>query len=139
MAGGLRRITGGIRSLLGLIAQHREAIEYDLIGLGLRLDDLGSRRLSWRDLLVIVRRSPRDSALYREQFPDDAEWGLPEQLLAAIFDVLQAGNWQRGGGQGRRPEQLPRPGVTPTRKQRGSGPLTFDEMRKWLGWDDNTN
>lgn len=89
-------------------------------------------------MLVIIRRSPRGSALYRERFPDDAEWGLQEQLLAAVFDVLQAGNWQRGGGKGRRPEQLPRPGVTPAVKQRGKDPLPLDEMRKWLGWDEAT-
>jgi hypothetical protein len=129
---------GGIRSLLGLIRQHREAIEYDLIGLGLRLDDRGTRGLSWRDLLVIIRRSPRTSALSRAQFPEDSEWGLPEQLLAAIFDALQAGNWQRGNGQGRKPEQLPRPGVTPERKRRGGEPIPLDEMRKWLGWDEAT-
>lgn len=135
MDGGLRAFLGGIAGLLDLLTEHREAIEYDLITLGRSIDDLGTRRLSWRDLLVIVRKSPRNSALYRERFPEDSEWGLPEQLLAAIFDVLQAGNWQRGGGQGKRPEQLPRPGVTPERKTRGSGPIPMDEMAEWLGWD----
>ena len=135
MDGRLGALLGGIAGLLDLLREHREAIEYDLICLGRNLDDLGTRRLSWRDLLVIVRRSPRGSALNRERYPEDSEWGLPEQLLAAIFDVLQAGNWQRGGGQGKRPEQLERPGVKPARKVRGSGPIPMDEMAAWLGWD----
>src|SRR5690242_14164709 len=51
--------------LLDLLDEHGEAVEYDLIDAGLRLRWLGTEALSWRDLLVRVRLSPRGSALYR--------------------------------------------------------------------------
>jgi hypothetical protein len=38
--------------------------------LGLRLDWLGTVRLSWRDLWVIVQQSPRTSALFKARNPD---------------------------------------------------------------------
>jgi hypothetical protein len=134
VAGGQRSDCGGIRSLLELIDQHREAIEYDLIRLGLRFDWLGTEALSWRDLWVIVNQSPQGSALDRAMRPDEALWGLPEQLLAHIADQLADANWQRGG-KGNRPERLPRPGVTPSTKTHGKAPLPMEEMREWLGWN----
>jgi hypothetical protein len=32
-------------------------------------------------------------------------------LLAIVADRLAAANWQRGGGKGRKPEPIPRPGI----------------------------
>ena len=55
--------------LLDLIEEHGEAVEYDLIDAGLRLRWLGTEALSWRDLLVRVRLSPKGSALYRTMHP----------------------------------------------------------------------
>jgi len=135
VAAGLGRRPGGIRGLLGFLAEHREAVEYDLIALGLRLDWLGSGRLSWRDLLVVIRQAPRNSAVNRAQDPDHA-WGLPEQLLAALFDATRVGIWQRGSGKrSDYPEPLERPGVKPPRKKYGGTPLPMHEMAKRLGWD----
>ena len=139
MAGRQRCDPGGTRSLLDLIGRHREAIEYDLIGLGLRLDWLGTPALSWRDLWVIANQSPQGSALDRALRPDEWAWGLPEQLLAAATDALRAANWQRAGG--RRsdyPQPIPRPGIEPATKVRGRDPVPLDDMRKWLGWDEAT-
>lgn len=137
MEAGLRGRRGGIRSLLTLLRQHREAVEYDLIALGLRLDDLGSRALTWRDLWVIIRRSPPESAVFRAQNPDSWAWGLPEQLLAAANDSLRVANWQRAGGKrSEYPWPIPRPGVQPQQTSRGREPLPMDAMRKWLGWTD---
>lgn len=139
MEAGLRRRRGGIRGLLTLLRQHREAVEYDLIALGLRLDWLGTEALSWRDLWVIVRRSKADSAVYRAQHPDEWAWGLPEQLLAATVDTLRAANWQRAGGKPKDfPWPIPRPGVEPDTKTRGREPIPLDDMAKWLGWDETT-
>jgi hypothetical protein len=53
----------------------------------------------------------RDTSLHRTLVGDDHVWGLPEQLLAGVVDVLNRGNWQRGGGKGKKPKPLPRPGV----------------------------
>jgi len=141
MEGGLRCRRGGIRGLLELIHQHREAIEYDLIALGLRLDWIGSDRLTWRDLWVIVQRSPASSALTRARDPEAAQWDTAAQLLAGIFDTLQVANWQRGPAKRRDfPKPLARPGVEPdTANLIGSGAgIPMDEMARRLGWTDRT-
>lgn len=113
-------------------------MEYDLIALGLRLDDLGSRRLSWRDLWVIVRQSPRGSALDRVVNPEESQWGLAEHLQAATFDALRVANWQRGEARKSDfPKPTLRPGVEPEGKTIGRDALPMGEMAKFLGWDTN--
>jgi hypothetical protein len=68
--------------------------------------------------------------------PEAAEWGPVEHLLAGIFDLLQAGNWQRGGDpRAPRPKPLPRPGVDSGEKKYGGKPLPMDEMARRLGWE----
>jgi hypothetical protein len=67
--------------------------------------------MTWRQLRSYLSHLPRDSALARKLLGDDAPWGLNEQLAAMTIDVLRQGNWQRGGGKGRKPKPLPRPGV----------------------------
>lgn len=59
-------------------------------------------------------------------------WGLQEQLLAAVFDVLRMANWQRSG-KGEKPKPLPRPGVTEdkTVKRFGTGSMNLQEAAKW--------
>ena len=87
---------GGIRGLRQLIAEYPEAIEYDLITHGLSLDDLGSERLSWRDLKVIVTRMPPNrSALQQELGPQDAAWTLTNHLLAEVVDSLRLLLWAK--------------------------------------------
>ena len=134
MAGGVEHQPGGILGLLRLLTEHEEAVEYDLITLGLRLDDLGTQRLSWRDLWVIVRQSPRGSALARSIHGQRAAWAQETYLLADIFDVLAAANWQRGGGKGPKPKPFPRPkrDDDATVKRFGSAPLPVDEFDAWL-------
>lgn len=103
----------------------------------MRLDWLPSERLSWRDLLVIVNQTRPDktSALYRSLNPDDYAWGLSEQLLAALFDAAQIGNWQRASDpRAPRPKPLQRPGIEPESKTIGGGAVSIDEMDKFLGW-----
>lgn len=115
--------------------EYAEPIAYDLIRLGLRLRDVGSPDFSWADLYVVIRQSPRDSALFRAMNPDDHEWDLPSLLLAEIADGVNVGNWQRGGGKRRDyPKPIPRPGVEPDSKTYGKGAIPIDEMAEWLGW-----
>lgn len=135
MAEGVRGDAGGIAGLLTLHREHREAVEYDLIALGLRWRDFPGERTSWADLLVICKQAPQTSALYRAVDPD-WRWGLREQLLAAAVDALNGANWQRGQGREQdRPKPIPRPGVEPDAKQFGRGALPVDEMADWLGWE----
>lgn len=134
MAGGVEHQPGGILGLCRLLREHGEAVEYDLLVLGLRRVDLGTRRLSWRDLWVIVRQSPRTSALARAIHGVAVTWSQDTYLLADLFDAIQAGNWQRGRGKGGRPKPFPRPkradDMTTTRF--GSSPLPIDEFDAWL-------
>lgn len=139
MEGSFRgRGRGGILGLSRLLAEHGEAVEYELIRLGLRLSWLGSEALTWRDLFVIVRQSPLDSAIHRSMTGPDYVWGLQEHLLAAVFDVLAAANWQRGGDEhAKKPERLKRPGV----EKRVDGELVaqgkavpIEDMDALLGW-----
>jgi hypothetical protein len=84
---------------------------------------------------VIIQKQPRaESALAREQEGDEShQWNLNEYLLAGIFDVLAAANWQRGGGKGPRPKQIPRPGVKETEvKKRGTTAVSIAELDAFL-------
>ena len=109
--------------------------------LGLRLDDLGTRALSWRDLWVVVHQAPTSSALYRSVNPEAYGWGLAEQLQAAGVDALRWLVWAKtkDGAAGRnRPQPIPRPGVTPPRevtRHGGNAGLPIEQMADWLGWD----
>ena len=131
MAGGVQDQHGGILGLLTLIDEHGEAIEYDLISLGLRLRDLGTDKLSWRDLAVIARQLPRESALARAMVEESSQWGVTEHLLALVVDVLAVANWQRGGGKGSRPKPLPRPGAQSSGKKFGSDPIPAKDFDAW--------
>lgn len=133
MAGRVRCDSGGILGLLSLIEEHREAIEFDLIRMGLRLRNVGSSTFNWRDLLVVIKRLGRDSETYRELHPDDdTSWTVSDYLLASIADISQLRIWQAGGGKGRKPKPLPRPGDV--KRQRGDA-MSVEEAKAWLGWD----
>jgi hypothetical protein len=127
---------GGTLSLHKLIKKHGEAIEYDLIQHGLRLDDLGSGRLSWRDLKVIVTRMPpQKSALQQELASQDAGWTLTNHLLAEAVDSLHLLLWAKtkdGYKNRNRPHPIQRPGRR--RERLGKQPLGISEIRDWLGW-----
>lgn len=137
MAGGFGRDRGGIFGLCDLVEGHAEAVEYDLIRHGLRLRDLGSKRLTWRDLFVILtQQRMKDSAMAFAVAPNDAPWDdISAHLLAEIVDVQHMLLWAKtkDGQKGRhRPQPVPRPGRRPERF--GSKPLPLDEMKAWLGW-----
>jgi hypothetical protein len=82
--------------------------------------DLGTPRLSWRRLGVLIRHLPRGSALHRELDPEGYDWDRPTDLLANILDVEVFALWQRSGGKGAKPKPIPRPRVP------GQG-LSWDE------------
>lgn len=122
-----------------LLREHREAVEYDLIALGLRLDWLTSEALSWRDLLVIVRQAPPGSAVARAVEPEHSGWGISEHLLALVADYLAWIQWTKtedGQKNRNRPKPIERPGVerpTDTRKI-GADPVPIAELEAFLGW-----
>ena len=142
MAEGVGCRRGGIAGLLELLREHGEAVEYDLLALGLRLDWLGTDLLTWRDLLVVVRQAAPGSAIARAVEPEQAAWGLSEQLLALVADYLAWMQWAQStdGEKGRnRPRPIPRPGVEPDveRSVFGSDPVALDELDKFLNWSNS--
>lgn len=62
------------------------------------------------------------------------EWSLSEYLLAGIFDLLAAANWQRTGKKSNRPKPLRRPGDKPDRdttRIKGTG-MSIEELHRRL-------
>lgn len=103
--------------------------------MGLRLDQLGTKRLSWRDLWLIVEHSPRSSALARATLGPDVIWGLHEHLLAGIADELRWLHWAKtkdaGKAKNPAPARIPRPGVrSDAKKLRIGEAMTIEEFER---------
>lgn len=110
--------------------EHGEALEYDLIALGLRLRDLGTTALNWRDLWVICRNSGRTSALYASMNPeDDPTWSTTDYLLAVVADNTAWRLYQAADGKGAKPKPIPRPGDIQRTK---ADSMPVEDMRAWL-------
>ncbi|MFC4374088.1 DUF5361 domain-containing protein [Nocardia halotolerans] len=127
---------GGILGLDALLEEHGEAIEYDLIALGLRLRMLGTDALGWTDLRAIVKHLPMESALLRVMYPEASRWQTAEHLLADVADSLHWLMWARtdDGRRGRnRPEPIARPGLKSDRERVGTA-TQLDQMNEFLGW-----
>ena len=134
MGRGVEHRVGGILGLCRLLDEYGEAIEYDLLTLGRRLDDLGTPSLSWRDLYVITRHLPPTSALRRAAGEGEEPWTTADYLLALAVDALNGANWQRAGkSSAPRPRPIPRPGETAKGEQYGSDPIPVAEFDSW--WD----
>lgn len=105
-----------------MLRRYQDEIEADLQRYyNLHLGLFGTRRLTLRRMIVLLKHLPPDSALVRG-IRDDAmndtagddptemmvpgDWALTDQLLGSIFDALQWANWQRGGGKGSRPKSI---------------------------------
>src|SRR5512139_1015586 len=118
---------GGITGLQRFTEEHAEALEYDLITkAGCRLRDIGEQ-LSWSELRAFIAGLPPtgESALYRALHPGNWWWTPQLDFMAATLHAIQAGNWQRGGGKGPRPEPVRKPrDVKPGR----GAPQTLEEL-----------
>lgn len=84
-------------SLFALVQAYPSQIEYDLIRLGLRLRQWPDGGLSWRDLVVIVKHCPPDSAL-RQALPESGPSPTDTpQLLRDIEHGIRVLQWQNQG------------------------------------------
>lgn len=144
MAAVLRGEPGGIAGLLELIEEHGQALQVDLLRLGLNLRDVGTPALTWADLLAIVKDNPEDSALTRSvngTTPEQRMWTMDRLLLAEAVDTLRLLMWAKteDGQKGRnRPPKIPRPGVDDRDVEAiGSkeSALPADEILDWLNGD----
>ena len=137
MAGGFRHHAGGIFALCRLIERHEDAIEYDLLMSGRSLDDLG-HSLSWRELLVLTRHwqsLPGTATCAAVQGRE--HWGVTDQLLAEIADLLATANWQRQGKpHAPKPKRFPRPWEKAKAQKLGSDPIPVSKFADW--WDSFT-
>ncbi len=126
---------GGIRGLLELIDQHREALEFELIREGLRLRDLPSEAFDWRDLYVLVRRWQKTPGnAFAASVNDGVEvpsWG--EQVLALAYDALQGIAFILKRGKGQRPKRLTRWWEKRREQKFGSDPIPLSQFDDW--WD----
>ncbi len=119
---------GGIESLLTLIHQHREAIQYDLLVAGLRLSWVGTPRLAWDDFAVWVKFVKPESQLYQSAY--GPQWSREMHRLTDIADILAAANYQRGGSRGPRPKPFKRPGDK--NSQTFGRAVPIDDVRQFL-------
>lgn len=92
-------------------------IEADLLR-WYRLDlqrDLGTPRLTWRRLRVLLGQLPRESGLVQRTGGDAVRWGAQEHLLASVVDELRIIDWHYVSSHSRKrvpsPPMIPRPGV----------------------------
>ena len=133
MAEGFFGCAGGIFSLLDLIEQHQEALEYELIREGLRLRDLPSEAFNWRDLFVLIRRWQKTPGnAFAAALNGGAEvpaWG--EQVLALVYDALQAVAFILKHGKGQRPKRLTRWWEKRKEQKFGSAPIPLAQFADW--------
>lgn len=99
---------------------------------GIHISELGSHRLTWRRLGVLVAALPREAATVLAVHGPIPTIG--DQLLVAIEYRLAAGNWQRQGGKGPKPKPIKLPGFSmepePTKTYGTAVPI--EEMRDVL-------
>lgn len=95
MARILRAEAGGIRGLRELIRRHGHALEADLPATypGVRLKQLYTGELTWRELASLVQGLPPNSRLRTALNEGRAEPTAEAFLLADIFDMLQNLDW----------------------------------------------
>jgi hypothetical protein len=102
-----------------------------LIAAGLRWRDIGTGRTNWCDIHAVMSTRDRTSATTRVIDPEASTWKLTDHLLALLIDYVAIGNWQRGGGKGRKPRPVPRPGAGSNLEQiemdSFDTPAAFDE------------
>lgn len=137
------RSDGGIVSLASFVAEHDEAVEYDLLTrTGHELKDVG-RSLSWGALASFILQRDEKSAISRDLDEDSALWATTTKtngILADIFDMLAQINANivaiGNKKEARDVPRYPRPGVNVEAnnnvKKIGSGGLPPDELADWF-------
>lgn len=129
---------GGIAGLAALIGEHTAAVRRDLHAYHrVRLSDIG-RTVTWGEVGAFLAHLPPDAALWAVT-NSPRQWRWIEHLLAASVHAAQSGNWQRGGGKGRRPRPIKPPGASEADETTVGQALPIDLARRlldeWAGVD----
>lgn len=127
MANQIRCEPGGISGLREFLAEHKEAVQADLLP-HWHLWDIG-RRLGWDEFRAIVNWLPPtgDSALWRSRKPQ-SWWVTPEvRHLAGIQYALELRMWQASGSRSGKPKPPKFPEDHEARIKSGD---TLDEKRQ---------
>lgn len=126
MGRGIRRHHGGIERCLILLAEHPDAVAYEVMSAGMRLRDLGSDTLTWSDLATLLHYPRERGPLYRVICGEYADWDHQSALLAEVIDLLALISWQLSGDrQAKQPDPYPRPGADG--RQEPAGEVTDDD------------
>lgn len=112
-------------------------MEADLIGVQLRVRDIGTPRFNWRDFKHFVMHLPPTSALHRGIA--GSPYQAQDYLLVVVANTLRTMSWQLSAGkESERPAPWYLPGMVPESEEaESSAPyaadvMTIDEMDKWL-------
>lgn len=134
------RKPGGIISLSKFRAEHREAVQYDLLcRTGYELNDIGGA-LSWGAFGSFVKNLDTTSAVAREVSPYAAEWSTvlkTNVILADIYDNLSQINANLCAfvehKKAKKIKHYPRPWQkSKTARKIGKGALPKAELREWI-------
>ena len=108
---------GGITGLAAFLREHGEAVEADLAFRQIDLRHLGTPRLSWRRLRILIEAlvATPGTLLSRRLSGDD--WTLDQHLLAIAADRLAVANWQRSKD-GQKGTRRPKP-ISPLARKGG--------------------
>ena len=118
-----------------LIDHHRDALEYELILLGLRLRWLGGPLLSWHDVWLIAANAPTGSRLaslldQRNAWTPTDWWlrSIEYSLRWLVWSKTKDGQKNRG-----KPKPTPAPGdITPKRRDPELTGMGKRELRAYL-------
>ncbi|MER8266537.1 hypothetical protein ABT007_20320 [Streptomyces griseus] len=89
-------------------------------------DETGRRRLTWRELGVLLRQLPARARTRLATGDEDGMWGLAEHLAGLQLDELRVANWQRSNEgvkqskQSKPPKPITRPGTKAKRPDKNS-------------------
>jgi hypothetical protein len=128
--GAARARPGEIVRLSALLEEYGEAIEYDLLTIGIDIKGLWTGALSWRRLGVLIDHLPAESAMktaLRESLSEDelielgkvpktghGTWSRDSYLLASIKDelsILRFVTLRIAGNEADTPDLYERPGI----------------------------
>lgn len=132
MARGCGSVGGKIGWLLDQIDEHQGPVRAELVRAGLSLDDAGTGRSTWGNIVAVLEAAEPGSPFVVAVEGDSGALTFETELMMFIIDQLNVLMWQGAGSpKGKRPRRIPRPGEQTSQQVIGAGeswtPESFDE------------